>query len=118
MYNLDRSNKHHLIYPRRNYKEPYESRFRLQPYFIEEIPVPVHEMLHLRTKPPIVVPAHVMFEVIEMQASNIDVVIDNLDFSKDAKARRLADHLMNQLDIMQTPVDEAIDYLRSRGWNR
>lgn len=112
------SNLHHLIYPRRLYTEQHESRFRQQPFFKEPIPIPVHDLLHLKLKEPPKVPAHIMFEVIAMDSVTIDPVLDMLDFHKESKARRLADHLFRQLDIIQTPVDEALDYLRSRGWNR
>jgi len=46
-------NRHHSLYPRRNYKTPTERKFRHHPFLINRIEVEAHTDLHAVIQPPL-----------------------------------------------------------------
>lgn len=53
-------NRHHLWYPRRDYKTALERKFRNLPCNIVELSVPIHNMIHAYCEPPKKPPANDM----------------------------------------------------------
>lgn len=45
-------NRHHIWYPRRDYKTPTERAFRSLPCFIVWLDVEAHKLLHVHQRPP------------------------------------------------------------------
>lgn len=109
------SDKHHFAYPKSAYVEPLEKRFRCLPVLIHtDTPRPNHELLHILNPPTKKLPMYIMQEVIEMQTCNLDYVISELDLHRNGAARRFADRLMDQLEIIYMPVEQAVYELNLR----
>jgi len=73
-----------------------------------------HALLHVVVPPPRTIPTHILFEIRDMRTDNFDFLVDYLDFHKDSSARRLADNLIKQSEIIQMPEQEAYDMYMAR----